>query len=187
MNVGIVDVGMKIAYLPAMYKLTCTLLFVLLVPVLSNAQNNKTQAPVQDENRKSEVSKELVWMDWNEGYEKAVKTGKIALVDAYTDWCGWCKRMDRDTYSQPEVIAKINSQFIPIKFNPEIQDRTYRIGTETYSGAQLYQLLTQGNPTGFPTIYYIFTAKKRIMLDPGYKGPENFLQILDHVVEESKK
>jgi len=132
-------------------------------------------------------SGELVWLDWNEGYEKAVKSGKILLVDAYTDWCGWCKKMDRDTYSKPEIIQKINASFIPVKFNPEITDRSYKIGTESFSGSQLYGFLTQGNSTGFPTTYYIFPAKKRIMLDAGYKGPEDFAKVLDQIVLEGKK
>lgn len=129
----------------------------------------------------------LVWVDWNEGYEKAIKTGKIVLVDAYTDWCGWCKKMDRDTYSNPEVIKKINANFIAIKFNPEIEGKTYKIGDETFTGAQLYGLFTQGQSTGFPTTYFIFPAKKRILLDAGYKAPEGFLQVLETVVQESKK
>lgn len=129
----------------------------------------------------------LKWYEWNEGYEKAVKEGKIVLVDAYTDWCGWCKRMDRDTYSKEEVIKKINQHFVPIKFNPELTDKTYKIGTETYSAQQLYYMLTHGNPTGFPTVYYIFPKKMSISIDPGYKGPEAFLQALDTAVASAQK
>lgn len=156
-----------------------TIVLLLLVFESNTSAQNKTSVQTSEN--------ELVWLDWNEGYEKALKTGKIVLVDAYTDWCGWCKRMDRDTYSQPLVIAKINADFIPIKFNPELADKTYKIGTETYSAADLYGLLTQGRSTGFPTIYYIFPAKKRIMLDPGYKDPESFLKVLDQIIEERKK
>jgi thioredoxin-related protein len=140
-----------------------------------------------DKNPKKNATEELEWLDWNEGYEKAVQAGKIVLVDAYTDWCGWCKRMDRDTYSQPEVIKAINADFVPVKFNPEIPGKTYKVGDRSYSPEQLYTLLSQGNATGYPTIYYIFTAKKRIVLDPGYKGPQDFLNILHNMVDEGKK
>ena len=129
----------------------------------------------------------LVWLGWNEGYQKAVKTNKILLVDAYTDWCGWCKRMDRDTYTDPEVIKKINEYFIPVKFNPEIKDVVYKIEDQSLTGLQLYSQLTQGQSTGFPTVYYIFTAKKQILLDAGYKDAPNFLKMLDYTIEQSKK
>lgn len=130
---------------------------------------------------------ELKWYDWNEGYAKAMKEKKIVLVDVYTDWCGWCKKMDRDTYSNPEVIKKINKDFIPIKFNPEIQGVAYKVGDQTYNPQQLYNMLSQGESTGYPTTYYIFTQKMGRIIDPGYKKPADFINMLDMAVAESKK
>jgi len=129
----------------------------------------------------------LVWLGWNEGYQKAVKNKKILLVDAYTDWCGWCKRMDRDTYTNQEVIKKINEYFIPVKFNPEIKNIVYKLDDQTLTPQQLYSQLTRGESTGYPTVYYIFTNKKSVFIDAGYKDPESFLKILDMAIEESKK
>ena len=130
---------------------------------------------------------ELKWYGWNEGYAKAVKEGKIVLVDAYTDWCGWCKKMDRDTYTNADVIKKINEHFVPIKFNPEIQGVTYTVGEKTFTPQELYAMLTQGNSTGFPTTYYIFPNKMTLFYDPGYKAPDAFIQVLDMAIAESKK
>ncbi|MCC7533867.1 MAG: DUF255 domain-containing protein [Bacteroidia bacterium] len=129
----------------------------------------------------------LKWYDWNEGYPKAIKEGKIVLVDAYTDWCGWCKRMDRDTYSNQEVIEKINKHFIPIKFNPEIKGVRYNLSDTTFSPEELYYLLTNGNSTGFPTTYFIFPKKMSLFYEPGYKDATSFLAILNGAVAESEK
>jgi thiol:disulfide interchange protein len=52
---------------------------------------------------------ELKWYGWNEGYPLAKKEGKLILVDAYTDWCGWCKKMDRDTYANADVIKNLKA------------------------------------------------------------------------------
>lgn len=97
----------------------------------------------------------LTWYEWNQGYPLAVKQQKIVLVDAYTDWCGWCKKMDRDTYSNPEVIKKLNKHFVVIKFNPELPDKTYDIDGQTYSPREFYMQLSRGESTGFPTTYFI--------------------------------
>ena len=129
----------------------------------------------------------IVWLGWNEGYEQSAKTKKILLVDAYTDWCGWCKRMDRDTYTNPEVIKKINKYFIPVKFNPEIKNVTYKIDDQIITPQQLYAQLSRGESTGFPTIYYVFPTKKSVFIDGGYKDPEAFLKILDMAIAESQK
>jgi len=132
-------------------------------------------------------SEKLVWEEWNSGYEKAIKQNKIILVDAYTEWCGWCKKMDKDTYANPEVIKKINQHFIAIKFNPEISFDGYKVGDQVVNNQQLYGLLTQGKSTGFPTTYYITPSKNSLLIDVGYKGPQDFLKVLDNAIEGAKK
>ena len=65
-------------------------------------------------------AQELHWYSWNEGYKKAKKENKIILLDTYTEWCGWCKVMDKDTYTVKEVKDKIADDFIPIKLRPSL-------------------------------------------------------------------
>lgn len=127
----------------------------------------------------------LKWYDWNEGYPLAIKKKKIILIDAYTDWCGWCKKMDRDTYTHEKVIKKLNEHFILVKFNPELSDRKYLVDTVTYSAAEFYQQINRGEQNGFPTTYFINPAKKSLMMQPGYLGPETFIEVLDKVIEEA--
>jgi uncharacterized protein YyaL (SSP411 family) len=145
-------------------------LFVFFIVTNLNAQSDK-----------------LIWNDWNSGYEKAIKENKIVLVDAYTEWCGWCKKMDKDTYTNPEVIKKINQHFIAIKFNPEVAFDNYKIGGQTINNQQLYSMLCQGKSTGFPTTYYITPSKNSLSIDVGYKGPADFLKVLNAAIESAKK
>lgn len=126
---------------------------------------------------------ELKWYDWNEGYALAKKQGKIVLVDAYTDWCGWCKRMDRDTYANKDVIGKINRSFVPIKFNPEKQGITYDVDGQKMSPQELFAQFTRGEQTGFPTTYFILTKRKQIFLQAGYMDAANFMSVLDEVIK----
>jgi uncharacterized protein YyaL (SSP411 family) len=123
----------------------------------------------------------LKWLDWNTGYPMAKKANKIILVDAYTDWCGWCKKMDRDTYSEPKIIGALNRDFVIIKFNPEIADIQYDLDGVKISGRELFAQLTQGKSTGFPTTYFIQPNKKQIQIAAGYLGPEDFLKVLDQI------
>lgn len=129
---------------------------------------------------------ELKWYKWNEGYPVAVKEKKIVLVDAYTDWCGWCKKMDRDTYSNAEVIKKLNKHFVVIKFNPELRDLTYDIDGQTFTARDFFAQLSRGESTGFPTTYFIDPQKKSLMIDAGYHDAASFLQILDKVIADAK-
>ncbi|MDP3928336.1 MAG: DUF255 domain-containing protein [Bacteroidota bacterium] len=130
------------------------------------------------------AEEELKWYKWNDAYPLAQKEGKILLIDAYTDWCGWCKKMDRDTYSKQEVIQKINKHFIAVKFNPELRDLTYTIDGQTFSARDFYAQLNRGENNGFPTTYFIDPKKKSLFIDPGYRDAQTFIQILDKVIAD---
>jgi uncharacterized protein YyaL (SSP411 family) len=131
---------------------------------------------------KSNDKPELKWLDWNTGYPLAKKKNKIILVDAYTDWCGWCKKMDRDTYTNLEIIKALNKDFIVIKFNPEIENIVYELDGNNFTGRELYGQLAQGKSTGFPTTYFIQPNKKQIQIAAGYLGPNDFVKVLDQVL-----
>jgi uncharacterized protein YyaL (SSP411 family) len=132
------------------------------------------------------TKEDILWENWNEGYSKAVKQKKIALVDCYTDWCGWCKRMDKDTYAREEIAKKINKHFVPIKFNPELGVQ-YELNGKMYSGRELLAMLSNNQTSGFPTTYFILTKKNRIVIEPGYKDAESFNRILDAMIAQSNE
>jgi len=127
---------------------------------------------------------ELKWLDWNTGYKKGMKENKIILVDAYTEWCGWCKRMDKDTYSNQDIVKKINKHFIPIKFNPELQ-QTYYIDSASYSGRELHAMLSKGQNTGYPTTYFLIPSIRKLYINPGYEDAEKFNNTLDRILKEA--
>ncbi|TNE82061.1 MAG: thioredoxin family protein [Bacteroidetes bacterium] len=132
-----------------------------------------------------DAAEELTWEAWNSGYPRGIKEKKIILVDAYTDWCGWCKKMDRDTYANQEIIKKINKSFVPVKFNPELK-QTYYIDSTAYSGRELHAMLSKEYSTGYPTTYFILTTKNKIFINPGYENAEQFAKTLDRIVAAAK-
>jgi len=72
------------------------------------------------------------WREWNEqSFEVARAENKPVLLDISATWCHWCHRIDQDTYSEPEVAAIINSEFVPIRVDndrrPDI-NRRYNMG-----------------------------------------------------------
>ncbi|MBI1222806.1 MAG: DUF255 domain-containing protein [Bacteroidetes bacterium] len=127
---------------------------------------------------------ELKWEGWNSGYKRGISENKIILVDAYTDWCGWCKKMDRETYSDPEIIKKINKHFVAIKFNPEL-NQTYYIDTTAYTGRELHAMLSKEYRTGYPTTYFILPQNNKLFINPGYEDPQRFSETLDKMVAEA--
>jgi thioredoxin-related protein len=124
---------------------------------------------------------ELKWYNFDEGYKIAQKKGKIMLVDLYTDWCGWCKRMDRDTYAKTEIIGAINEDFIAIKFNPEITGVTYTFEGKKYTGDQLANVISQNQLSGYPTTVFYYPKAKKTNVVGGYYDASKFKDILANV------
>jgi uncharacterized protein YyaL (SSP411 family) len=62
------------------------------------------------------------WMSVSEMHAAYARQPKPILVDVYTSWCGWCKVMDRETYSKTEVANYINEHFYPVKLDAESKD-----------------------------------------------------------------
>ncbi|MEM7659951.1 MAG: thioredoxin family protein, partial [Bacteroidota bacterium] len=65
------------------------------------------------------AKEEINWISVEEAAALSAQDGKKLIIDLYTDWCGWCKRMDRDTYAKAEVIRYINEHYHAVKFNAE--------------------------------------------------------------------
>ena len=65
----------------------------------------------------------VAWHGWNEGLAAAAGGGKPVIVDVYTDWCGWCKRMDRDVYAKAAIGDYLNQHFVMVRLNAESAER----------------------------------------------------------------
>jgi thioredoxin-related protein len=129
----------------------------------------------------------LTWLDFESGYTKAVKENKILMVDAYTDWCYWCKVMDKETFSDSAVIQQLNSSFVTVKLNPE-KDKIFHFGDTTMNQVELYRWLGYGNIFGFPTTYFWINPAKspeRYSL-AGYNEPAAFMEILEKIKAKRK-
>jgi len=55
---------------------------------------------------------------WQTDVEKSLQTantsGKLVLLKFTADWCTYCKKMERETFTQPQVAALVNRDFVPV-------------------------------------------------------------------------
>lgn len=117
-------------------------------------------------------------VNWENNYDtallKAKKEQKLVMVDVYTDWCGWCKRLDKDTYGNKEVETKLSKNFIAVKINPE-------------KSAKNASLAKEFGTRGYPHIVFLDAAGKKLSEIGGYLPAGDFLKRLDKVAEQAKK
>jgi uncharacterized protein YyaL (SSP411 family) len=137
---------------------------------------------------KKSKTEDVTWYAWNDAYPLAKQNKKLILVDVYTNWCGWCKKMDRDVFSDPDVENMLSDNFVNVKLNPERTDMSYAIDTMHLNGYQMYNLLTNGQRTGFPTIVVLDPATNQIIhAEAGYLDANQFKQTLQQVLTSYTK
>ncbi len=67
----------------------------------------------------AQADNQIHWKDVNSGLQEGKSAHKYVLVDIYTDWCGWCKRLDRDTFSNQSLVQFLGTKFVCVKANAE--------------------------------------------------------------------
>jgi len=130
----------------------------------------------------------IKWVDWNSGYQQAQQQGKIIILDLYTEWCGWCKKMDKETFTHPEIIQLISAGFIPIKMNPEQANIYYIYKGKKVTGKQLLAILdkNQGD-ISYPAIIFIYPQTDEVYSEIGYQKASVFRELLKAHIQEFEK
>ena len=125
------------------------------------------------------ASRDLNWRGWDEGLREAATSKRPVLVDVYTDWCGWCKRMDRDVYSQSEIREVLSQRFVLVKLNAESGE------TGRYDGRSLTSrsLATRFRVTGYPTTVFLRPDGTHLVNVPGYVPAPRFQLLLRYIGE----
>ena len=135
----------------------------------------------------------IKWISWEEAIKASEKQPKKIFVDVYTDWCGWCKQMDRTTFSDPKVVEVVNKNFYAVKFDAEGKNdiaygnRTVKFIASGSRGVhELAYALLDGR-MGYPSYVYLNEKQERITISPGYKPTEPFLKELSFIIGEHYK
>lgn len=124
----------------------------------------------------SQEKAKIKWMSMDQAFEAIKKDPKKIVIDVYTDWCGWCKVMDKNTFSDPKVIDFVNKKYYAVKLNAE-QDGQIKIGDKTYNYPDLASELMQGRMS-YPTIVYLDEKFNMIQPIPGYQDAKAFHQVI---------
>lgn len=109
---------------------------------------------------------------WNQALELAKKANKPIFLDAYTDWCGWCKVMDKETFSHPKVAAFMNANFVNVKMEMETGEG---VDVAMKNRIKVFPTFKVFAPDGTPT-YSVM----------GYQAPEEWLKTLELMTDPSK-
>jgi len=133
---------------------------------------------------KTSVQDGIQWMGFEEAVAKNNSQPKKIFIDVYTDWCGWCRKMDQSTFKEQQVVDYINQNYYAVKLDAETRDTIYfRDHKFAYIPAnkanELAVSLLNGKMS-YPS--YVFLDEKFNLLTPvaGYLKTEQLMPILTY-------
>ncbi len=124
------------------------------------------------------------WLSFEEAIALNKENPKLILIDVYTDWCGFCKKMDKETYSNEVIIKYINEHFYAIKLDGEgkepITYKGYEFTFKQQGRAKYHELsaaLLEGK-LSYPTTIFMTEKEELLQKIPGYLSAARFEKIL---------
>jgi thioredoxin-related protein len=143
---------------------------------------NGTTKTAKTTEKSSEQS--IQWITFQEAIEKSKKKPKKIFIDVYTDWCGWCKVMDKQTFTDPLIIEHMNANFYAVKMNAEKDEKIDFKGKEynfvAQNGRGYHELaaeLLSGRMSN-PTVVFLDEKMDLLQPIPGFRKPAEMDLIL---------
>lgn len=116
----------------------------------------------------------LEWFLSADAFSIAANENKTVLISVHTDWCSYCKKMERETYGNQKIIKELNSGYVCIKFNPDIHGRI-SIGEEVITQETFFSLI---GLEAYPTTAFFTSSGKHIKTIRGYLSSANMFEAL---------
>lgn len=108
-------------------------------------------------------SQTLDWRHWDESVlEEAAETDKLIFIHVGANWCHWCHVMEQETYTDADVIAYLNENFLSVEAD---QDQNADLGMRFRA-------------YGWPALIVMNSEGEAIRKVAGFRNAERFLEIL---------
>jgi thioredoxin-related protein len=127
-----------------------------------------------------DAKQDLEWKKFELALAEAGKTNKKVLVDVYTDWCGWCKKMDASTYADKGIASYLNRNYVVVKLNAESASKLMYRGRE-YTEREF---ASEFGVRGYPSTIFLTAKGEPITIYPGFADPVKFQKVLSFIGED---
>jgi thioredoxin-related protein len=130
----------------------------------------------------------IEWISWEEAVRRNETQPKKIFIDVYTDWCGWCKKMDKSTFVTDSVEQYMSANFYCVKLDAERRDTVVfqqnafvYVSTGDDKGYHTLAASLLDGQLSFPSFVYLTEKFERVMIAPGFMQPYQIMPQLKFV------
>ncbi len=138
-------------------------------------------------------SEKIEWISIEEAIKKSKKTPKKVIIDVYTDWCGYCKKMDKYTFQNEKIAEYINENYYAVKLDAEqkkdilFKGETYKYVQSGRGGYHEFAAALLNGKLSYPTVAFLDENLDLLQPIPGYQTPQSLDPILKYFIEGYQK
>ena len=138
----------------------------------------------------AQKAEKVKWYTIEEAMKLNATAPRKILMDVYTDWCGWCKKMDAETFDHPVIAGYINQHFYAVKFDAE-SSTPVKFGGQTFTNQgsgglrkTTHQFATALGVSGYPSVAYFTRDWQLIGVVPNFFTADQIEPLLHFIAEE---
>jgi len=136
---------------------------------------------------------EVKWYSLEEAVALAEKEPKKIFIDVMTVWCGWCKKMDREVFSQEDIANILNAEYYAVRLDAqqkediEFQGETFKYEMYGQKGFNRFAVELLRGKMGFPSLVFLDEEFNLIQSLEGYQKEDRLKLVLNYFGEDSYK
>ncbi|TVQ15157.1 MAG: DUF255 domain-containing protein [Balneolaceae bacterium] len=158
--------------------LKTTSIITLLVLFIFSCDSSETSAQTNNNDASG-----VAWVPLHTAIENAQADGKKILIDVYTEWCGYCRRMNAETYADATVQETLNNYFYPVRLNAESKNFIDFAGQAVTE----QELALAFGVRGYPTTVILDSDGSAVGRQPGFMDATDFNNLLSYVGSNAYK